>query len=541
MPMPGGARRVLSGFTLATWLLTAVAGVGGGCSQVLDPDVLDVAPLPDLPMPSTSLQIRGTIKESALLQGADGSPWVAVKLTDVPGLVVQQLAAPFARQLLPVDKVLYAGGPAQSMCTVVKQPLDGSYLVSLRRPGDGSALPVQLAGSPAVLCGQRTLAAYATGLEPTHLDVLRRKPSGEVVKFNLPWPRGANPDWDQGPRGFDDNEQVLVAIDGDYRTLIYYLDTGERVDLGPVYLGGPAGGQYIYVDYEGFLHAFVFAEKRALDLGFRLSPDGQLMGLDIDNLAVLTCDWDGLRAIAIRPARRGDPVVATQRLLDREACHAEYSTLNARSGSLAYNHGAELRSVALDGSSPPRVLNVQGSQQIFNICQDQAVAYSLDPPDRYGKGVGDGWVGGFRFMERGRDARFAPDCQRLRFKEHAATLRKLGELRSLILPPGGDWATAPELRLARNVGFYQEQPDGRLLVADNLAVIGEQNRVSLIDEDRRSTQLVLHGVGSVTAALPLGAYFPGVHDVLLEVDTPELDNLRYLVYVPIPPSPNPAP
>ena len=533
MHMPGGARRGQWGFL--TWLLTAVTLAGGGCSQVLDPDVLDVQPVPDLPMASAPLQVKGALKDAAVMQGKDGAPWVAVKVADGAAVVLQQLAAPFARQLLPVDKVAFPAAPAQSICTVVKQPIDGSYLVGLRRPGDDSVVTAQLLGSPVLLCGQRTVATYATGIDPTYIEVVRRRTSGEVVRLRLPWPHAANPDWDQGPRGFDENEQVLVTIDGDYRTLLYYLDSNVRVDLGPVYLGGPAAGHYIYVDYDGFVHAYVIAEQRALDLGFRLSPDGQLMGFDVDNLAVLTCDWDGVRAIAIQPARSGSPVVATQRLLDPEPCHAEYSTLASRTKSLVYNHGADLRAVPLDGSSPPRLLNRQGSQQIFNICQDQAVAYSLDPPERYGKGVGDGWVGSFRFMERGRDARFAPDCQRLRFKEHAASLRKLGELRSQVLSPGGWWDTAPMLRLARNVGFYQEQPDGRLLVADNLAVIGDQDRVSLIDEDQRTTRELLHGVGTLTGALPLGTYFPGVSDLLLEVDTPELDNLRYLIYLPIPP------
>ena len=365
MHMPGGARRVGSG--LASGLLTALLLAGGGCSLVLDPDVLDVQALPDLPMAGAPLQVKGALKDAAVMQGPDGSPWVAVKLGDGTAVAVQELAPPFALQLLPIDKVAFPPSPAQSLCTVVKQDSDGSYLVGLRRPGEDSGPQVQLLGSPVMLCGQRTVTAYASGLDPTHLDVLRRSPTGEVTKFRLPWPHDANPDWDQGPRGFDDDEQVVIAIDGDYRTILYYLDSNDQVDLGPVYLGGSAAGHYIYVDYDGFLHAFVIAEQRPLDLGFRLSPDGQLLGFDVDNLAVLTCDSDGVRAIAIRPVRSGNPVVAIQRVLDPEPCHADYSSLNAYSGSLVYSHGADLRAVPLDGSSPPRLLSHQGSQQIFNI------------------------------------------------------------------------------------------------------------------------------------------------------------------------------
>ena len=51
----------------------------------------------------------------------------------------------------------------------------------------------------------------------------------------------------------------------------------------------------------------------------------------------------------------------------------------------------------------------------------------------------------------------------------------------------------------------------------------------------------MQGVGSVTGILPLGAYFPGRYEVLMEVDTPELDNDRYLLYVPVPaPAATPA-
>ena len=199
----------------------------------------------------------------------------------------------------------YAAVDAQSLCAVFKKPRENTYTVSLMRPGEQKgALLTPLPSNPVVLCGQRTLVAYPTGLDPTHLDVQRRLPNGEVTQLWLPWPRGANPDWDQGPRGFDQDEDVLIVINGDYHTQIYYLDTKEVVDLGPVYLGATVAGHYVYIDFDGFLHAFALNEQRTLHLGFRLSPDGQLLGVDVDHLAVLTCDWDGVRAVAIRPARR---------------------------------------------------------------------------------------------------------------------------------------------------------------------------------------------------------------------------------------------
>ena len=525
MHMPGGA----------AWLLTVLMLWGSGCSEVLDPDVLDVRLLAEPPLLTTPAYVKGSLKETLFMQGRDGTPWAAVKLKEGTVVAMQELAPPFTQLALPVEHVTFPGMPAQALCAVFKEPRDNRFAVSLLGPGELSGPRAVLPTSPVVVCGQRTLVAYPSGLSPTHLDVLRRLPSGEVVQLWLPWPQGANPDWDQGPRGLDEDERVLVTIDGDYHTRLYYLDSMEIVDLGPVYLGATVAGYYIYIDFDGFLHAFALTEQRTLHLGFRLSPDGQLLGVDVDHLAVLTCDWDGVRAVAIRPARLATKAVATQRVLDPAPCHAEYSVLNPHTGNVVYNHGSEQRAAPLDGTSPPRVLTRQAGQQIFAICQAREVAYSLDSPERYGKGIGDGWVGGFRFMERGRDARFSPDCQHLYFKEFAADLRKLGELRSLTRQPAEDFSAAVRLRLARNVGFYQELPDGRLLVAENLAVIGAQNRVSLIDADARTSRVLLQGVGAVTGALPLGAYFPGRHELLLEVDTPELDNDKYLLYVPVPP------
>ena len=525
MHMPGGA----------WWLLTVLLLAGSGCSEVLDPDVLDVRLLAEPPLLTTPAYVKGSLKETLFMQERDGTPWAAVKLGEGKVVAMQKLAPPFTQLALPVEHVMFPAAPAQALCAVTKEPRDNRFAVSLLGPGEASGPQVLLSTKPVIVCGQRTLVAYPSDLAPTHLDVLRRLPSGEVVQLWLPWPPGANPDWDQGPRGLDEDERVLVTIDGDYHTRLYYLDTMEIVDLGPVYLGAPVAGYFIYIDFDGFLHAFALNEQRTLHLGFRLSPDGQLLGVDVDHLAVLTCDWDGVRAVAIRPARRETKVVATQRVLDPAPCHAEYSVLNPHTGVLVYNRGEEQWAAPLDGSSPPRALTRPAGQQIFAICQAREVAYSLDSPERFGKGIGDGWVGGFRFMERGREARFSPDCLHLYFKEFAADLRRLGELRSLTRQPSQDFSTAVRLRLARNVGFYQELPDGRLLAAENLAVIGAQNRVSLIDGAARTSRVLLQGVGAVTGALPLGAYFPGRHELLLEVDTPELDNDKYLLYVPVPP------
>lgn len=507
------------------------------CSIVVGEEPLAVREVEGPPVRPLVLEGNGRLRDAYLLQAPDGAPWLAVAQTyqnfDLEvraGYIVSRLRPPFVSEKVLGQAAVFPTLPARSYCTIDSPDLTGGIPVSLRRPGDPEVHTVVVPPKPVVLCGQRTMVAFAQNRANRVFDLVRRQAGGKVIRRTLPWPQDANPDWDQGPRAFDDAEEVLIITDAEYRTHLRYLDSGEDYDLGLLFWGEGALGTFVFIDADGALHAFSIAERKRVSLGYRLSSEGNVIGLDVAHEAILTCDWDGLHSLPLRPRHPG---IAEARLLDPAPCVSSTSTLVRRSGAIQYDGDDGIRSVPLDGSAPARTV-WQGldNVQLLSLCGDGSVAYSLDPKERYGLNAGDGWIGSFRFMERGRDARFSPDCRRIHFKERAANLRRLGELRSTTL------ADRSTRFLARNVGFYAELPDRRLLATDNLAVIGSHNRLVLLDEDAGTSRTLMTGPTAVTGVLPLGAMLGDAavqDDVVLEVDTPELRGPRRLVLITVPP------
>lgn len=520
------------------------------CSIVIGEEPLAVSEVPGPIVNPVMLEGTGRLRDAHLLLGPDGAPWLAMPQT-LPtydgelsvGLNVSRLRPPYRTEKLPILGTFYpttgtavAPGlppPARTFCTIDMPQAENGNLssVSMRRPGDPEVHSV-ITGpkpKPIVICGQRTMVVFSQSRGNKTYEVLRRGASGRVVRNSVPWPLDANPEWDQGPRGFDESEEVLIVVDAEYRTHLRYLDTNEDYDLGLVFWGEGALGYFIYIDIDGIVHTFSLPERRFRSLGYRLSSNGNIVGLEPGRESILTCDWDGLRSLSLRPRSSAGN---ESRVLDAEPCVSIGSTLTRRTGFLQYE-GNGTRSVPLDGTGPARTIwsAIEGTQ-LLSLCPNGTVAYSLDPRERYGVGVGDGWIGAWRFMERGRDARFSLDCARVRFKEHSANLRRLGELRSTSV------RDHTSRFLARNVGFYAELPDGRLLVTDDLAVIGSQNRMVVLDEERGTSKALLTGPAAVTAALPLATQLPADTaggDVLLEVDTPELRGPRRTMLLTVPP------
>ena len=138
-------------------------------------------------------------------------------------------------------------------------------------------------------------------------------------------------------------------------------------------------------------------------------------------------------------------------------------------------------------------------------------------------------------MERGRDVRFSPDCHHVYYKENAATLRRLGQLRSFDRREPD--ATAAITRLADNVGYYNVLGDGRLIANDNLATVGDHNRISLIDPERLTTQSLLTGPVALLSLLQVSRMIPNYppDQVLLEVDNAEITGPRKMMLVTTPP------
>lgn len=542
-----------------------------GCAATLGEDVLDIVETGVSRDARYEPFIVNLLRDVRLFVGPDGAPWLAEPLDLVivdsmeptpdprggtPGrLFMHRIDDTGARRgyLVPPQKLtLFPPVPSQSMCSFRENPGAAlPYLVSFRRTDEAQV--VEFAAGPeepTILCGQRTMVFFQPSKDNTYFEVLRRTDDGRLVHRRIPWPFDARPDLAQGPIGFDDREQVVFVNDGDYRTLVHYLDTPDVVDVGVIYWGQAVFGRFVYVDLDGYLHVYYLTEKLRQSVGFRLGPNGQISGFSAAQNELVTCDWDGLRAVTV--PRPGDkpPVVAPQRILDRTPCSASGSQLLPLSSLILYTPtvdppGSELRSVRIDSPAPPKVLvrDVEGgSARIIGMCQDRAVPYTRDPPERYGPSVNDGWLGTYRFMERGREVRFPPDCTRVFFKEHAANFRRLGELRAAPVPPPEGFdpdALPPQKRLARNVGFNRVTPDGRLIALVDLAVVGPQNRLVIIDdkpdEARGVSRALLHSINAVTGALFVGSYIPGRREVILEVKDTDPGRQSGLLVVTIPP------
>jgi hypothetical protein len=99
----------------------------------------------------------------------------------------------------------------------------------------------------------------------------------------------------------------------------------------------------------------------------------------------------------------------------------------------------------------------------------------------------DGWVDGWRFMERGRNVGFLSG-DRIAFLERAATSEGAGELH--VAEVGGE-----PVRLLRNVVEWKELPDGRILAVGHAAWAGAHNRLVVIDLVRGEARLIATGIG----------------------------------------------
>ena len=215
------------------------------------------------------------------------------------------------------------------------------------------------------------------------------------------------------------------------------------------------------------------------------------------------------------------------RLLDETACASDlfsFQRLKRDDGTtsiqLFYIIGdRELRRVPVDGSAPPARVIERDIKRVLTIADAATVIYSEDPSDRYIYMVGDGWIGDWRFMDRGRAANVSSDRKRVHFLENAAQSAGIGDLSSA--PIGG-----VVVRLARNVYQYDEIAPLRLLAAANHAFRGTQNRIILIDEEHGQAHWVVDQASRYS-------FIPGSTDLLVDIVTGASSS--DLVRVPLPP------
>lgn len=373
-----------------------------------------------------------------------------------------------------------------------------------------------------------------TDKKPLTLDIVEPGlPVDKGVRFELPaephilfiW--GPNDEyfmfWPTQPP--DPKTAVATVYRRDLKSKIRDIPLPAEVDPASPY----TKGQYAFswdgarvVIRDGREHVWVHELNPSSDRD--LGPQADMVYLDDNRKVVFTVGNNGVRAVPID----GKPPL----ILDPTGADSDSFWLDWTYGYYLLPDSDVLRRVKLDGSAPPEVLDQgHGLRRVLDIGPDDQLVYSTDPWGRYAYGAGDGWIGSWRFMERGLSARFSTDGKRLRWVERAAQQGGIGDLYAVDLsgtPPGTSAPATPPSLLSRNVRQWDELRDGRLLVVENHAQRGVWNRLVTIDEKTRTAQWVCPGAHQ-------WRYVPSSNDVL--VDVISTATAWDIVRMPIPPKP----
>lgn len=439
------------------WLALLLAG----CSYTFDSQAPDL-PLVGAPPSTTSLPKlnRQPAQQVAIVSGVDDALWVAIgepmyeNGMTRSGLRVVRLAEPPDEELVVADRV-QIGWKAFYLTTFGM--MENELVVVSAGQKDGGA-KFKFQPGPALLLagGNDTVFAYlAENPQTVHYDVVQRDGS---YKRALPLPMGLNP--------LNPTENVRFFFNGD--------------------------GSRLYVrDGNGLLVWYATRSEDKVELG--VQP--RLMLLDEGRGVLIACGSRGLNAVRIDGS--GETV------LDPTPCGVNGS-LWERGDKILYGAAGELREVPIDASAAPRQV-LAGGLRVLSIGPKNDIVYSRDPSNRYIHGAGDGWLGDWRFMERGREPTFSDDGMRLRWLEHAAVGNGAGDLLSAEI--GGS-----PLRLARNVWQYDDLGRGRVLAASNQAFLGTQNRIVVIDEKKKEARWVADSASEYM-------FLPGTDELLVDVVT----------------------
>jgi hypothetical protein len=434
--------------------------VVAGCSLTFDGEAPDLPLLGEAPDMSRLPRLnKGPVEDAYIVRGADNAYWVAIQeLGDL--MRVRRLSEPVREEEIRVKNPIIRW---RGFFLVEPDPDPAlPTQVTIRAAGEaGPGARFMMPPGPAQLLtggADDVFLYWVTRPQTTHFDVVRRDGS---FRRRIPVPEGVDPakPLDQG--GFFDG-------------------TGRRLFMR---------------DGAGRVTIFSTVDEADVDLGVR---PRRLLLLDGDEM--LTCGEDGLRVVPLR----GRELMPPDRILDKMPCQG--SGLWFLGDALLYLVSNQMYRVPLDGSAPPQVVFDGRGRQILLIGPNEDFIFSTDPPGRWANNASDGWLGDWRFMERGRYISFSYDGKRLRWLERAATLNGAGDLLSAEVPGG-----AP-VRLARNVTRYGEIGDGRVLALANAAFWGTQNRIIVIDEKARSAAWV---ADSASAYMTV----PGTRDLLVFVTT----------------------
>ena len=442
-------------------LVTALASVVGlaGCAYTFDeaqPDVvLQGNPVP----PSTYPQLNaglGPVRAASLIQGAKATPdrsdlWVVMPLAQPeiwpppdkwPDTTHLFHLEDEATEVWSADQILQGS----TLLYLVTRPSDGKSDVQLRLQRPGLATPIGEftlpPGDGVLLAAPGDVAfAYIPTKNPDKMFFLYR--SDGSVKRQLALPAGVDPKapFEKGRFFFDSRGELFLAQD-EAGLLVAHRTTAQ-------------------VDRE----LGTFDRDAVLDGKTRTLWFCGMRGLVRLSLA------DGMAQVA-----------------DPTACNPAILRLSGTSLLYLREDGVN----ALDDKGTRLLVLPAPIGQVLAVGPDRSLVYSTDPPLSYGAGIGDGWLGPWRFMNRGRRPTWSihsePSAQRMRWMENAARSDNSGELMSARIAAQD---SERPLLLAKNVRQWSEVTPGQVLAVSNAAGRGVYNRLILIDEGQRQARYVI--------------------------------------------------
>jgi hypothetical protein len=432
--------------------LVAVAlSLAAACSYTFDDSE------PDLPLvgekPGTyavpKLNESPATSRVTVIRGYDNAQWGAwTENVTEPGtsrireaLRLVKIFDPSQRELRFADEFSFG---SRAIFTLDKPKKEGDPTILTIRaagePGPGQVFELEPSEKSLLSFGGRDVVFYYWVASPETTDFLVQR-TDRAFSRRIPLPEGASP---TDPPG-----RVLLWFDG-------------------------AGDLLFVRDADGNVVRHNTKSEDSRDFG----KTGRIIAIDNGRKNFLTCDEEGLQQV--------DYADAEHHLLDPTPCLGLAFFL----GDKIY-YGAEdgLRRVPFTGMGEPERVQLPG--RVITWANDNLFAYSTDPSDRYIEGAGNGFVGDWKFMERGLEARFSRDRKKIYWLENAAKLSGIGDLRSAMIPI--DRPAERPTQLARNVWTWEETDDQRILAIENRAFRGEFNRLVIIDEAERTRRWVAEG------------------------------------------------
>ncbi len=471
--------------------LVFIAVVAASCSYTFDTTA------PTLPYVGTQLDAAtlpklnsAPVDSEIFAQARDGRTWLLIQHTDTTWEMKPMSGAPDADTIQPDEQmqlvtwralyitktgkatgVVDGGVPdmavppdmAQPPGDMGAQPPPNIELI-VRSVGEHPGVSFYVPDGPALLysLGADDVFAYIV-TNPALPGYLIQRRDGSFHRI-VPWPKGIDP---ANP----------------FKNGLFFGDDG-------------AGDTFYDRDIDGRIVGHHTRDNLDVDLGIRPRFIAW-----VDGKRFVTCGGDGVRVVFVDG-------VTPEEVLDEEICKT--SLLAVANGYVYYDVATTVRKVKLDGTEAPQTLFDFGQARVLAIATPgDNILYSYDPSDRYVHGAGDGWLAGWKFMERGLQPTFSSDRTALYWLEHAAQGSGAGNLMTVKLPgPGMPGGTPTTLSL--NTRQFVFLGDGRILADENRANNGTWNRIVVIDEKRGHKQYVATGAYHFSP-------IPGASDYLVDV------------------------